>query len=54
MWRGEEAVANESEICLGRGCTVDCVCGMASCQVVGLIWKVGDQMQGYLFSFEQI
>lgn len=25
------------------------LCGVATCQVVGLIWKVGDQMQSYLF-----
>lgn len=54
MWGEEETVANEGEVCLGRGCPVDCVCGVASCQAVGWIWKVGDQMQSYLFSFEQI
>lgn len=55
---GETTTANEDEVGLGKrarrtsACTQLTVC-MASCQVVGLIWKVGDQMQTYLFSLRK-
>lgn len=60
MGREENTAASESEVGLGRSAHRASACFPARLTVVwhpasvGLIWKVGDQMQSYLFSFEQI